>query len=150
MSNRYLKKIDQNRRKKAGISPVVATVILVAVAVVIAAALAGFSGSLFGSYSNGPQIKVKSLEILSVDNGATGTLTLSNAGNQADTVQSISLGDHVVTLDDDPATMPANTDSKDFDFAYTSPGDDLVTGQQVSAIVKMQSGAQITQTITVS
>jgi flagellin-like protein len=42
----------RNNKAKKGISPVIATVILVAVAVVIAAALAGFSSSLFGTYSS--------------------------------------------------------------------------------------------------
>jgi flagellin-like protein len=57
MSNRHL----IGNRKRKGISPVIATVMLVAVAVVIAAALAGFSGSLFGSYSSGPQVKIQSM-----------------------------------------------------------------------------------------
>src|ERR1044072_4459812 len=87
MSIRYLKKIDQNRRKKAGISPVVATVILVAVAVVIAAALAGFSGSLFGSYSNGPQVRIQSMTVHA--NGDI-ELTMANSGNAADAVTRVS------------------------------------------------------------
>src|SRR3954453_6906754 len=108
MSTRYLKKkIDHNRRNKAGISPVVATVILVAVAVVIAAALAGFAGSLFGSYSQGPQIKVRSLTIDSTAN--TGTVTLANAGNQGDSIKEIKMTGYVITNILDDAT---NTDSK--------------------------------------
>jgi flagellin-like protein len=51
-----------NRRLtfRKAISPVIATVILVAVAVVIAAAMAGFAGSLFGTYSQNAQIKISS------------------------------------------------------------------------------------------
>lgn len=136
----------KNNRAKKAISPVIATVILVAVAVVIAAALAGFSGSLFGSYSQGPQIKVKGMTI---NGGAdTGVLTLSNSGNQQDTLKSISIGDRVINLPAD-VNMPANTDSKPFAFDYT-PAASLVAGQQVSAVIQMQSGAQITQTVTVS
>ncbi|AIF82470.1 archaeal flagellin-like protein [Candidatus Nitrososphaera evergladensis SR1] len=47
MSNKTFDARNNNRRAKKGISPVIATVILVAVAVVIAAALAGFSSSLY-------------------------------------------------------------------------------------------------------
>jgi flagellin-like protein len=152
MSTGYLtkKKIANNRRKK-GISPVVATVILVAVAVVIAAALAGFAGSLFGSYSNGPQIKVRSLTIDSAT--GDGVLTVSNAGNQGDTVKNISLGGTndvpggAVTITAGEEVIPANVDGQDVTFNTTVA---LTQGQQVSVVVTMQSGAQITQTITVS
>ena len=155
MSTRYLtktKKIDHTRRKKAGISPVVATVILVAVAVVIAAALAGFAGSLFGSYSNGPQVKVKSMEI---DGAAiTGTVTLSNAGNQGDSVTNIKINGYTTDTITNGVDnkLAANTDSIPFTFnvAQDTATVDLAPGQQISATIVMQSGAQITQTITVS
>src|ERR1041385_5818782 len=83
MSTRYLPK-----KSRKAISPVIATVILVAVAVVIAAAMAGFAGSLFGSYSNGPQIKIQSM---GVDTTGKGTAALSNSGNAADTASLVSI-----------------------------------------------------------
>src|SRR6185503_19218103 len=78
------------KKSRKGISPVIATVILVAVAVVIAAALAGFSSSLFGTYSSqGAAVNVKSLEI----SAATGDFTLDmvNNGNTRDEVVSVSV-----------------------------------------------------------
>jgi flagellin-like protein len=148
MSNRYLKKIDQNRRKKAGISPVVATVILVAVAVVIAAALAGFSGSLFGSYSNGPQVKIQSMTIH--EDGSI-ELTMSNAGNAADTVTKISVNGHGETgaLDAGAGVVAANSNPIDVDLTGADDLTDLSEGMQITAIIQMQSGSSITQTVTV-
>jgi flagellin-like protein len=148
MSSGYLKKIDHNRRKKAGISPVVATVILVAVAVVIAAALAGFAGSLFGSYSNGPQVKIQSMTLL--DDG-TGTITMSNAGSSDDAVTKVAVkgtGEVVLASPaDDTNTIPKNSNPTTIDFDSVGAG--LSSGQQVTAIISMQSGATITQTVTV-
>ncbi|MFQ5969046.1 MAG: archaellin/type IV pilin N-terminal domain-containing protein [Nitrososphaerales archaeon] len=71
---------------KKGISPVVATVILVAVAVVIAAALAGFSSSLFGTYSDAPNIAIKDMVI---DANGDGRVTVTNTGASADSVISV-------------------------------------------------------------
>src|SRR5262245_48367801 len=102
MSSRYL------NRKKKGISPVVATVILVAVAVVIAAALAGFAGSLFGSYSNGPQVKIVSM---SIDTDGVMQMTLGNAGNAADAVIKVAINGYGDTgaIDAADGAIPANS-----------------------------------------
>ena|SRR5437867_3987052 len=144
MSNRYL--IKKNKSKK-GISPVIATVILVAVAVVIAAALAGFAGSLFGSYSNGPQIKVVSMTLHA--NGDV-DLNMANNGNAADTVIMIAATNYG---DTGPLTapVPANTNPVPLPTVGTlSGGGTLTEGQQVTAVITMQSGATITQTVTVT
>ena len=85
MSSRYLN--NKNRKAKRGISPVIATVILVAVAVVIAAALAGFSSSLFGSYSQNAQIQIRSVELHA---DGTGFLDIVNKGASAETVSKVS------------------------------------------------------------
>ena len=148
MSNRHL--IKKNKAKK-GISPVVATVILVAVAVVIAAALAGFSGSLFSSYSNGPQIKIQSMTV-SATGPAVSELVMSNAGSAADTVLKV----HIEGVGDAPIdeVIPANSSPITLDNAgagYAFGGTPtLDEGQQVTAVISLQSGATITQTVTVT
>jgi flagellin-like protein len=110
MSNRYL---NNKTKAKKGISPVIATVILVAVAVVIAAALAGFSSSLFGSYSQNSQIQIRSMTV-DVTNDA-GTIDIVNKGGAPETVTSISAtGFGSITdpllMAPNPATIPANGD----------------------------------------
>jgi len=147
MSIGYLKKKTHTKARK-GISPVIATVILVAVAVVIAAALAGFAGSLFGSYSNGPQVKVVTMTLH--EDGSI-DLVMANAGNANDAVTKVSVngfGDTGLIAD---ATVPANTNPVTLDQIGTLSGgpDPLTLGQQVTAVITMQSGSTITQTVNV-
>ena len=89
------------KKSRKGISPVIATVILVAVAVVIAAALAGFSSSLFGTYSSaGAAVTVRSI---TMNDDGVGTVELVNSGNVADELVSVS----TVGMTPDSAPTPA-------------------------------------------
>jgi flagellin-like protein len=153
MSNRYLK---NNTKAKKGISPVIATVILVAVAVVIAAALAGFSSSLFGSYSQNSQVQIRSISM--ADTGA-GSLDMVNKGATAETVQKVSANvagtTYVYTLVvGDFPTIDANSDNSanpttfDFSDVLTSPAamaaGTITSGQTVTITVQTASGQQYT------
>lgn len=156
MSTRHL---IANRKRKA-ISPVIATVMLVAVAVVIAAALAGFSGSLFGSYSGGPQVKIQSMSLTTL---GTGEIVMSNNGNNDDSVVKVEVKNIGTTSDSgtgttiwlgsatNPAIVAANSFQQvigydiSLDPAFVAP----TSGQQVTATVTMGSGSTITQTLTV-
>ncbi len=92
----------QFNRAKKGISPVVATVILVAVAVVIAAALAGFSSSLFGTYSSTGSVSIRTMtftvtsNLAASTNGLNGEMTIVNKGAAADSVLSMSINPNVL------------------------------------------------------
>lgn len=139
----------KNKAKK-GISPVIATVILVAVAVVIAAALAGFSSSLFGTYSSaGAAVTVRSI---TMDVDGEGTVELVNSGNIADELVSISVvgftpagplpADGDFTIQTDGTVMSA-----DFDL----DGDDVFDeGQVVTIKLNLKSGSQLTQSTIVT
>jgi flagellin-like protein len=155
MSNRHL----IGNRKRKGISPVIATVMLVAVAVVIAAALAGFSGSLFGSYSSGPQVKIQSME---VNTAGVGTIVMSNNGNSDDAVVKVdvkNVGLAIANVANDqiyvgtPGTegvVAANSFQQTVDFALDTTGfNPPSSGQVVTATITMASGATITFTIPV-
>lgn len=141
----------KNRAKK-GISPVIATVILVAVAVVIAAALAGFSSSLFGTYSSaGAAVTVKSI---TMDVDGTGSVTLVNSGNVADELVSVS----IVGFDPDdalggagPYTVGPNGGEVTTTFQIGAlPGPNFDEGQVVTIRMNLASGAQITQSLIVT
>lgn len=145
MSNRYLK---NNTKAKKGISPVIATVILVAVAVVIAAALAGFSSSLFGSYSQNSQVQIRSV---SMDNLGVGTLDIVNKGASAETVSSVSASiagtayTYTLLAADNP-TIDANSDNSGALTAFNlgvAVGD-LDVGQTATITVQTTSGQQYT------
>jgi flagellin-like protein len=139
----------KNKAKK-GISPVIATVILVAVAVVIAAALAGFSSSLFGTYSSaGAAVTVQSI---TMDENGVGNVELVNSGNIADELVSVSI---VGFAPDSFAsgTHPILTDGTTTSAAFqigAGLGDDFNQGQVVTIKLTLKSGAQLTQSVIVT
>lgn len=138
----------KNNKTKKDISPVIATVIPVAVAVVIAAVLAGFSESLFSSYSQGPQAKVAAMTLAA---DGTGSIDFSNTGSTVDTVSSVAITNHGTVLPagmvPNPAVINANANSVTVTLdGFTT----LTAGQQVTATITMRSGDSITQTVTVS
>ena len=142
MSSRYL--IKKNTKAKKGISPVIATVILVAVAVVIAAALAGFSSSLFGSYSQNSQVTIRSLTM--AVNG-DGNIDMVNKGGSAETVTSVAgtfasgLVSYTLVAADNPV-VEANSFNDAIDFVLPLIPGDVVEGQQVTLTVTTASGQQ--------
>ena len=141
---------DRKNRTKKGISPVIATVILVAVAVVIAAALAGFASSLFGTYSSaGAAVTVKSITMAVA---GTGSVELVNSGNVADELVSISIVGFTpvgpTNLADDYSVAPNGGEMlADFDIA---PVQDFDEGQVVTIKLMLKSGAQLTQSTIVT
>ena len=142
----------KNNKAKKGISPVIATVILVAVAVVIAAALAGFSSSLFGTYSSaGATVTVKSLTI---DGSAdTADVVLVNRGNVADEVVSIQAVPNPAVLAENFVGTPDVIAEANCEAVFSTGAGDLGTfteGQVVTVKITMESGAILTQSVVVS
>jgi len=154
MSIGYLKK-KTNTKARKGISPVIATVILVAVAVVIAAALAGFASSLFGTYSSqGAAVNVKSLTV-----AADGSFELDmvNNGNTKDTVVSVSVppgaGFAVAVADGELAphgtTFTSGTPITAAAGSLTLDPS-VTTGSTITVKINMASGVQLTQSVIVA
>lgn len=144
----------KNNKAKKGISPVIATVILVAVAVVIAAALAGFSSSLFGAYSQNSQVTIRSVELQA---DGTGTMTMVNKGGSPETVANVAVTGFTPTdpIDYTQAgavvgkenVIQANGEAT-IGFAsvddQTTPARHLTTGQTVTLTITTQSGQAYT------
>jgi len=147
------KTLNKGTKAKKGISPVIATVILVAVAVVIAAALAGFSSSLFGSYSQSSQITVRSVtaevgDVLGDD--LIVTMDIVNKGGAPETVTTVvvqnfgeaAAGDILVGLG--APIIPANGAAIVDATVTADAGKDLDPGQTVTMTVTTQSGQSYT------
>jgi flagellin-like protein len=137
------------KRSRRAISPVIATVILVALSVVIAASLSGFAGSLFGTYSQSPQIKIRDATFS--NSGSTVTINFVNAGSAADTVIAVScpFGGTTLTANGDnlspsPATIQPNTTTQ---VVATFSGAMPMVGQQVTLTALTSDGS--TQTFSV-
>ena len=138
-----------NKKSRKGISPVIATVILVAVAVVIAAALAGFSSSLFGTYSSqGAAVNVKSLEVAS---DGSFTLDMVNNGNTRDTIVSVSVPPNAATsVDPLVGELAPHMSLEDpIQDSLVFDQDVIVEGSTITVKINMASGLQLTQSVIV-
>ena len=112
------------RRKNSGISPVVATVILVAVAIVIAIAVAFWASGLVGVFTRFEKIEIVSAYWSSV--GQNVTVQAKNTGSSDATVDMIfvngrpcnaAVGGSPTTI---PTTIPIGG-SQDFDVPFDDP-----------------------------
>lgn len=144
----------RNNKAKKGISPVIATVILVAVAVVIAAALAGFSSSLFGTYSSaGGSVTVESISVVAAT--GDGVVTLHNSGNTNDEMLSIqAVPNPVVQGAGIVASGPTSVIEPGTSETYTASGLNGSTtfeaGQTLTVKMTFKSGLVLTQSVVVT
>jgi flagellin-like protein len=147
---------NRKNRTKKGISPVIATVILVAVAVVIAAALAGFASSLFGTYSSaGGAVTVKSI---TVNPNGDYAISLQNGGNVADQLTSVQALPNApvtdfATVDSDPAGAVDGRIAPGQTTEVEQGADALGTfnaGQVITVKLTMNSGLALTQSVVVT
>jgi len=90
---------------RKGISPIIATVLIIAVTLIAAVAIGGFVFGIFGSSSSSAQVSVTAQNLIATDNLAAGTtttfacnvagaandLTLTNTGTAATTVTGVTV-----------------------------------------------------------
>jgi flagellin-like protein len=136
---------NRKNRTKKGISPVIATVILVAVAVVIAAALAGFSSSLFGTYSSaGAAVTVTAVSVSAATSFAD--VTLQNNGNTADDLVSVQVDNGAIDI----ANIPLPADGSQVNYVTLTDLGTFGDGDIVTVKMKLSSGGVLSQSVTVS
>jgi flagellin-like protein len=109
-------KIVQHGKKRKAISPVLATVILIAITLIAAIAVAGFVFGLFGSFTNTAQISATSINIPASLTGTAiavascgpvagaSNIVLSNSGTSSATANTMTITYAGVTYS---ATLPA-------------------------------------------
>ena len=138
--------INSAKRRKA-ISPVLATVILIAITLIAAIAIAGFVFGLFGSFTSTARVTVNAVALA---HGATpgGTMVAYNSGTSNANANGI-------TLTYGGQTCPAAiTGSPVAITAGTAPGITLpitagscttasVSGQSFTGMLSMSNGAQV-------
>ena len=91
-------------RKRKGVSPVIATVILVAVTITVAVAVAYWMSGIAGQYTQFEKIEIQSAYAVKYEGtGATGTdnawkiiITLKNSGTSTATLTSIFLNEKII------------------------------------------------------
>jgi len=106
---------------KKAISPVIATIILIAITIVIAVAVAGWVFGLFKSYSGGPAVQI--LASSSSCKASTGqcTIFVDNTGNNAVQVNSVLLNGNPVTLST-PQTISAGAQGANVTLLFRQVG----------------------------
>jgi len=103
-------KVRKQRRK--AISPVLATVILIAITLIAAIAIAGFVFGLFGSFTSSAQVSAQVTSCSRIAGNEVCSVTLTNSGtsNAAATVCSIQLSGTAAagTVTGTPLNVPAS------------------------------------------
>lgn len=123
---------------RRGISPVIATVIIVAVAIAISIAVAGWLFGLWGTLgASQPEIKVTGVaaQYDSTANTLTVTVVVKNSGNAADSIQqAVALlpdGSSVSAASISPTDIPANSDNT-VTITFDVTGKTLNAGDKVT------------------
>ena len=140
-------------RARKGISPVIATVIIVAVAIAISIAVAGWLFGLWGALGTAqPQVKITGVSAVYGNNTLTVTLAYTNDGNAADQVQSAvailpdgsSVTTNNIQVDNDGTTIPANSQGT-IELVFDVTGKTLNIGDKITVeIVLAETGKHST------
>ena len=133
------------RKAKKGISPVIATIILIAITIVIAIAVAAWVFGLFKSYSGTNAVTVVSgLSSCSSSSNSQCTIVLSNQGGNSVTVIGASINGVSVSLSG-TLTVSANSQATIILTGYT-----FSAGATLNIQIALNNGATITTTIVAS
>ncbi|MCR6623038.1 MAG: DUF4352 domain-containing protein [archaeon YNP-LCB-024-027] len=99
--------------KKRGISPVIATVILVAIAIVISIAAAFWMTGLLSSFTSYEKIEMRHIYASRSGSNYTITLTVANTGPATATIQELRINDVIVPAERINVTLPYVLNSGD-------------------------------------
>ena len=147
---------NKNRRK--GISPIIATLTLVAVTLVAAVAVGGFVFGIFGTQTSTPQVTVVYAQITADDGSGTltiqvggnapsaynGTIVLRNSGTSSIGISGLSLtygGSTTFATATEGDTTIASGETKT--IYIVSLKEDATAGQPFTGAVVLSNGAQI-------
>ncbi len=122
---------------KKGISPVLATVILIAITLIAAIGIAGFVFGLFGSFTSTARVSVSSVGLSAVDGSYT--VTLTNSGSSSVNVVSMRVGGSPCTVPSPAVTVVAGQSTS---FSGTCSLSGATTGTQFSGSVGLSNGGQ--------
>ena len=124
--------------KRKAISPVLATVILIAITLVAGVAIAGFAFGLFGTLSATANITVTTLSCTHGAMAASAcTVQLENTGNAPASAVSCSLAGATSTLAGAPLALPSGTTTG---ATCTGSPANTVPGQPVEGTFTLSSG----------
>ena len=125
----------KNNRSRRAVSPVIATVILVAVAITVAVAVSYWMGGIASQYTKFEKVEIQSAwSVLSSGTGWTITLELKNSGSATATLDRIFINE-----------VPLN--STGYGLAAFPVGGDMIGTSILSTGTTYESGQAGTETI---
>lgn len=132
-----------NKMAKKGVSPVLASIILLAVTVAVGVGVASYVFGLFGSYTEAAAVRASGSPVL--NNPPTAfNVTLVNSGAQSDSVLSVSTtvnGTRYAANIDSVLAVPGG--GGELDLMATFAGVPFVSGTQYQVRIAFTSGSQI-------
>jgi len=134
-----MKAINQLRKRK-GVSPVIATVILVAVTITVAVAVAYWMSGIAGQYTQFEKIEIQSGYAVKIAGGWDITITLKNSGTSTATLISLFINEKIV------GEIPYDTVSC-IQYDATPAEIDSIVGGTNNAGITVESGKSVTVTI---
>ena len=141
-------------RKRKGVSPVIATVILVAVTITVAVAVAYWMSGIAGQYTSFEKIEIQSAVFTP---GLTGywelTITLKNSGTKTATLTDVYANDERADLQGEKPTSFTGTGVTAYlanDTATTPVPLQIDSGATSDIIVWIESGVTLTPGTTVN
>jgi flagellin-like protein len=129
---------------KKGISPVIATIILIAITIVIAIAVAGWVFGLFGSYSRTQAVTIVASASSCTASGHYCQIMVSNQGGSAVTVVSASINGMSASLNTLNTVIPAGSSEV---VTVTLTG--YTAGQTVQVQLGLSNGNTLSTTLVV-
>lgn len=124
--------IARIRKNRKAISPVIATVILVAVAITIAISVAYWMGGIAGIYTKFEQVEITTAYASSTATGWTLTITAHNTGSADTTLDNIFINQKPLSDWSGITVRPLNT---------TAIEEALPSGTKVTVLVDIDSAA---------
>jgi len=126
-----MKAMNELRKRKA-VSPVIATVILVAVAITISVAVAYWMGGIATQYTKFEKVEVSSAvcTLDAVTNKWTIDLSLKNTGTAQATISDVFINDRKI----DPVTTPEAA------YTFTTGGASIASGGSSTVAITIERG----------
>ena len=135
-------------KAKKGISPVIATIILIAITIVIAIAVAAWVFGLFKSYTGGPAVTINAAQSSCSGSSGTCTLVVSNQGGNSVSIVGATVNGQTWSVIGGTVTVSAGTQTN---VAISPPASGVITaGQTLTITLQLNTGSTVTTTIVAS
>jgi len=135
--------IRKYKKNTKALSPVVASIILIAVTVAVSVVVAAWmSGSIFGLMGTTEQATITNIGFTDSATAAADVITVSiqNAGNAPISITQVTLNTQVVAAADLGATLPLDIAADAIDSTITIENLDLVSGDQYTVKATTSAG----------